>query len=418
MPAPSRVEAIAAYLRALAPGGIVSIPVSIREFPVYALRMLATARAALLAAGHRRSGGACARLSLRLERAHPALPRAVRRRADRRGARVLRRPLVRLSLLSRHRRRRRRGPTSTTTCRRCPSSRARSTSGGPAHDAIADEAGAVLAGRPTPSAASFNLAPITLDRPSFYAVLRLDRLGTILQRLEMLPQAGGRRAGQPGGAGAGGGDRAGWCCWCRWRRGRRLRAPGGDAGARRCISPPSASASCSSRSSLIERASFLAGRPHQRLRAGADRDAGLLRAGQHGLGALRRAPGAGARRWRPAWSWSGARRCWSGCSRCCWPRSACRLAARVGAACWRWSAPVSVALGLPFPLGLARTGRRAFLPWAWGLNGAFSVVATPLANLIARQDGYSAGFCWPRCCCMRSPSSLSPARGRPRSGRT
>ena len=34
-----------------APGGIVSIPVSIRDFPVYALRMLATARAALLAAG-------------------------------------------------------------------------------------------------------------------------------------------------------------------------------------------------------------------------------------------------------------------------------------------------------------------------------------------------------------------------------
>ncbi len=45
------VEAISDYLRALAPGGIVSIPVSIRDFPVYALRMLATARAALLEAG-------------------------------------------------------------------------------------------------------------------------------------------------------------------------------------------------------------------------------------------------------------------------------------------------------------------------------------------------------------------------------
>jgi hypothetical protein len=51
-------------------------------------------------------------------------------------------------------------------------------------------------------------------------------------------------------------------------------------------------------------------------------------------------------------------------------------------------APVSVALGLPFPLGLARTGHGGFLPWAWGLNGAFSVVATPLANLIARQAGF------------------------------
>jgi hypothetical protein len=52
-------------------------------------------------------------------------------------------------------------------------------------------------------------------------------------------------------------------------------------------------------------------------------------------------------------------------------------------------APVSVALGLPFPLGLCRTGTSGFLPWAWGLNGAFSVVATPLANLIARQAGFS-----------------------------
>ena len=44
-------EALTADLRALAPGGMVSIPVSIREFPVYALRILATARQALLAAG-------------------------------------------------------------------------------------------------------------------------------------------------------------------------------------------------------------------------------------------------------------------------------------------------------------------------------------------------------------------------------
>jgi hypothetical protein len=52
-------------------------------------------------------------------------------------------------------------------------------------------------------------------------------------------------------------------------------------------------------------------------------------------------------------------------------------------------APVSLALGLPFPLGLSRTGSGGFLPWAWGLNGAFSVVATPLANLIAREAGFS-----------------------------
>ena len=31
----------------------------------------------------------------------------------------------------------------------------------------------------------------------------------------------------------------------------------------------------------------------------------------------------------------------------------------------------------------------ALLPWAWALNGAFSVVATPLANLTARAYGFS-----------------------------
>jgi hypothetical protein len=50
-------------------------------------------------------------------------------------------------------------------------------------------------------------------------------------------------------------------------------------------------------------------------------------------------------------------------------------------------APVSLALGLPFPLGLSRVGNGGVLPWAWGLNGAFSVMATPLANLIAREAG-------------------------------
>jgi hypothetical protein len=52
-------------------------------------------------------------------------------------------------------------------------------------------------------------------------------------------------------------------------------------------------------------------------------------------------------------------------------------------------APVSLALGLPFPLGLAQAGNGGMLPWAWGLNGAFSVVATPAANLLAREYGFS-----------------------------
>jgi len=54
------------------------------------------------------------------------------------------------------------------------------------------------------------------------------------------------------------------------------------------------------------------------------------------------------------------------------------------------TAPLSFALGFPFPLGLYlfRGSRSHFLPWAWSLNGAFSVIATPLANLLALAAGY------------------------------
>jgi len=55
-------------------------------------------------------------------------------------------------------------------------------------------------------------------------------------------------------------------------------------------------------------------------------------------------------------------------------------------------APVSIALGMPFPLGLGllRGDRATLLPWAWSLNGAFSVISTPLATLVAVSMGYAS----------------------------
>lgn len=52
-------------------------------------------------------------------------------------------------------------------------------------------------------------------------------------------------------------------------------------------------------------------------------------------------------------------------------------------------APLALALGTPFPLGLAAFDGdwSTFLPWAWALNGAFSVIATPLASLMAQSVG-------------------------------
>ena len=55
------------------------------------------------------------------------------------------------------------------------------------------------------------------------------------------------------------------------------------------------------------------------------------------------------------------------------------------------AAPLAFGLGIPFPLGLYlfRGEHDHFLPWAWSLNGAFSVVAAPAASLLAVSFGYT-----------------------------
>ncbi|NJD36590.1 MAG: SAM-dependent methyltransferase [Betaproteobacteria bacterium] len=55
-------------------------------------------------------------------------------------------------------------------------------------------------------------------------------------------------------------------------------------------------------------------------------------------------------------------------------------------------APLAFCLGMPFPLGLAAVVGRAepLVPWAWGINGFASVVATLLATLLAMHWGQSA----------------------------
>jgi hypothetical protein len=54
--------------------------------------------------------------------------------------------------------------------------------------------------------------------------------------------------------------------------------------------------------------------------------------------------------------------------------------------------PVSLALGMPMALGLSQFygNRLAFLPWAWAVNGACSIISTPLANLLAITVGLKA----------------------------
>jgi SAM-dependent methyltransferase len=55
-------------------------------------------------------------------------------------------------------------------------------------------------------------------------------------------------------------------------------------------------------------------------------------------------------------------------------------------------APLAFFMGMPFPLGLARTARDApgFIPWAWGINGFASVLSAALAALLAIEAGFTA----------------------------
>jgi hypothetical protein len=73
-------------------------------------------------------------------------------------------------------------------------------------------------------------------------------------------------------------------------------------------------------------------------------------------------------------------------------------------------APLAFAMGMPFPLGLARLAGRAdaLIPWAWGVNACASVIAAILATVLAIHLGFSvvivlavalyavAAAAWPR----------------------
>ncbi len=377
-------EAIVSYLQDLAPDGMVSIPVSIRDFPVYALRTLATVRAALLEAGisdpasHVIVYRSAWNVRILVSRDGWSSDRIaeIRKFCDDRSFDVSWYPG--LDVLK----------ARTGIYNDLPAvsfDKGEVESDGP-DDAIADEAEAILSGQPSPSRDQFNLSPVTLDKPFFYAVLRLDRIGTILKRLEILPQAEV-------------GALVNLAVLVQavviallvllvpLAAPRRIAAP--QAGVLRAVIyfPALALGFLFIEIYLIEKASFWLG----------DRTNGfaLVLTGMlvfSGLGSVL--------------SDRVAARPLQGMAIVAtvvliWCAVMLLLLQPLMLATLGWTflaraallllliAPVSIALGMPFPLGLNRTGNSGFLPWAWGLNGAFSVVATPLANLIAREGGFS-----------------------------
>ncbi len=376
-------EAIAAYLRALAPGGIVSIPVSIREFPAYAVRMLATVRAGLLRAGldplthvlvYRSAWNV--RILVANQAWTAARIAAAKQFCDDRSFDVSYYPGIDVRAA-------RAGIYNDLPA--VSFAQGAITSGAGPDDAIADEASQVLAGLPTESEATFNLAPITYDRPFFYSVLRLDRLGTILKRLELLPQAEiGPLVNLAVLAQAA--LIALLVLAVPLASPARLAAGAGKITRAIVYFAALGLGFLFIELYLIEQAAFYLN----------DRASGfaLVLSGMlifSGLGSLTAAR-FGA---RPRLGLGLAVAVVAGWCLAVGGWLQPLLLATIG---WPWGlraavvvlliAPVSLALGLPFPLGLSTVGRGGLLPWSWGLNGAFSVVATPLANLIALQWGF------------------------------
>ncbi len=79
-------------------------------------------------------------------------------------------------------------------------------------------------------------------------------------------------------------------------------------------------------------------------------------------------------------------------------------------------APLAFAMGLPFPLGLQQFQARsaALVPWAWGVNGCASVLASPIAMIIAMQWGFIltvtvAAVCYVVAACAAARGGSSPS---------
>jgi hypothetical protein len=54
--------------------------------------------------------------------------------------------------------------------------------------------------------------------------------------------------------------------------------------------------------------------------------------------------------------------------------------------------PLALPMGIPFPTGMRLLGEAdtSLIPWAWAINGAFSVLAPLLAQMLALAAGFGA----------------------------
>jgi hypothetical protein len=74
-------------------------------------------------------------------------------------------------------------------------------------------------------------------------------------------------------------------------------------------------------------------------------------------------------------------------------------------------APLGVMLGMPFPTGLRVVAEEApgLVPWAWGINGFFTVIGTILALMFAMMFGFLAVLVIAGACYVAAWLALSRA---------
>jgi hypothetical protein len=378
-------EAFAADLRDLKPGGMLSVPVSIEDFPAYALRMLATVRAALAADGitdpashvivYRSAWNA--RILVSPAGFTGGQIAAARKWCDDRSFDVSYYQGIDVAAAR---------PDLYNDLPAVSFDAGTITAYGP-DDSIADEAQAVLAGQPSVSSTAFDLSPVTADRPYFYSILRLNNIGLLLARLQILPQS--EIGALVNLAVLGQAVVIAVLVLLVPLMAPKLRTQRFQTtGLIRPVIyfPALALGFLFIEIFAIEKASALLD----------DRAAGFALvlsfmlifsgAGSFVSGNFIKTPRNGV------WLACLVVACWAAILLLLLPRmmlaaDGLPYLARAVLVVLAM-APVSVAMGLPFPLGLAQIGDSAFLPWAWGLNGAFSVVATPLAALMARNIGF------------------------------
>jgi hypothetical protein len=378
-------EALAAWLARLEPGGMISIPIGIRELPAYAVRVIATAEAAL-----RRHGVA-----------DPAAHLAIIRSAWNLRVLVARDPFdaARIAALSAFAEARSfdisHAPGLPAEGRRIwndlPPVSIEATTMATAteeQDAVAEEARLLLAG--TPLRDAFDRSAVTADRPWLTPIVRLAALPAAIERIELLPQP---EIGLLVNAAvlAQAAVLALLVCALPLLARGALRVPPSLLGRALVYFPALGLGFLLIEIALIEHASLLLG----------DRTSGFALVLTtmlvfSGLGAMM-----AGRAQVPGRALGRAVAIALGCCvlAALFARPvvlaaldlpyALRVLLLVAAL-----APISLALGLPFPLGLDRFQQSgpALLPWAWALNGAFSVVATPLANLLGHGVGIPALF--------------------------